>query len=159
MSTENSPDFNEILPKPGSLKSFSLANTAKTPKFDLDRMNQDELLDLHAKIEAKLTGLSLADVNLEKEALIQLKRAKALQEKASTGSDVPMNQQAQVQNSIRNILEGLASLQIKLHDSETMKRWKAALIRSVKAQPKDFQVTFFTLLEDEAQVVEQEMVD
>lgn len=145
--------------KPRGLADFSLAKTEKTSKFDLNLMDQAELLDLHAKVEAKLTGLRLSDVNLEKETLLQFHRAKALQEKANTANDVPVNQLAQVQNSIRTILESLGKMQMDLHDSETMKRWKAALVRVVKKQPKAFQDEFFEMVEIEAAAVEQQLAE
>jgi hypothetical protein len=68
-----------------------------------------------------------------------------------------VNQLAQVQNSIRTILESLSKMQTQLHDSESIKRWKAALIRVVKELPKDAQTKFFELLELEAQATEQEL--
>lgn len=150
MSVENAPDA----PK---LASFSLAKTEKTPKFDISGLNQEELLELHAKVEANIVGLRLSDVNLEKEAFLAFQRAKLLQERATTTNDVPVNQLAQVQNSLRNTLDGLAKLQTELHSSETIKRWKAALVRVLKKQPKPFQDEFFEAIEHEATVVEQEM--
>jgi hypothetical protein len=141
----------------GGLADFSLDPSANSSKFDLNTMSQVDLLDLHAKIEAKLTGTRLSDVNLEKETLIQFQKAKALQQKANEAKDVPVNQLAQVQNSIRTILESLSKMQTQLHDSESIKRWKAALIRVVKELPKDAQTKFFELLELEAQATEQEL--
>lgn len=143
---------------PFGLQDFSLDPTENTSsKLDLNQMDQAELLALHSKIENKLTGLKLADVNLEKETLLQFQKAKVLQELANTTKDVPVNQLAQVQNSIRGILESLARMQAELHDSETMKRWKASLIRVIKAQPTEFQKAFFDSLEQEAEMVEREI--
>lgn len=159
MTVENSPDFEQILQNQQGLRKFSLAKTENSSKTDLDSLNQVELLELHAKIESRLTGIRLSEVNLEKETLIQFQRAKALQEKANEAKDVPVNQLAQVQNSIRNILESLGKMQMDLHDSETIKRWKAALIRVVKAQSEEFQKAFFEALDHAAEATEKELME
>lgn len=152
------PDVLPDAPLKSGLKDFSLNPSAKTSKFDIETMSQSELLSLHAKIEGKLTGIRLSDVNLERETLIQLQHAKMLQETAKDAKDVPVNQLAQVQNSLASILTTLARMQVELHSSETIKRWKAAIIRVVKEQPKEFQTAFFELLEHEAEIVEQELL-
>jgi hypothetical protein len=151
------PDSLPEAPKSSGLASFSLEKVENTSKYDLNSMSQADLLALHSKVEGKLKGLRLSEVNLEKETLIQFQKAKALQEKANAASDVPVNQLAQVQNSIRTILESLSKMQMELHSSEEIKRWKAALIRVVKELPKETQTKFFDLLETEAQAVEQEL--
>jgi hypothetical protein len=157
MSVENSPDFTPFVQNQSGLRDFSLSKTENSSKHDISALNQAELLDLHAKVEARITGLRLSEVNLEKETLLQFQRAKTLQEKANDTKDVPVNQLAQVQNSIRTILESLGKMQMELHDSETIKRWKAALVRVVKAQPKEFQAAFFEQLDAAGQEVEQEL--
>lgn len=130
------------------LQDFSLADVETNDKFDLSTMSQGELLALRAKIDGKLTGLSLSEVNLVKETLLQFQTAKSLQADANeSGSDVPMNQRAQVQNSIANILTSLAKVQMELYDSERLKRLQAAVIKTVKKLPKEAQDTFFEALE------------
>lgn len=154
------PDSLPEAPKTRKLHDFSLNPSENTSKHDVSTMTQSELLALHAEVEARITGMRLSEVNLEKETLIQFQRAKALQEDANkTGSDVPMNQRAQVQNSLANLLTTLAKMQMELHDSETIKRWKAALVRVVKELPKEQQAKFFELIELEATTVEQELVE
>ena len=116
--------------------------------MDLETMNQEQLLALRAEIDEKLTGITLIEVNLVQEALIQLKKAKILQLRASIPrSGIPMNQQAQVQNSISKILNDLGKLQIKLFDSEQRKRIQAATIKAVKLLPPEAQEKFFELYE------------
>jgi hypothetical protein len=151
------PDTLPDRPLKSLLEDFSLEKSANSSKIDLDRMSQADLLGLHAKIEAKLVGIRLSDVNLEKETLIQFQLGKALQKKASEANDVPVNQLAQVQNSIRTILDSLAKMQSEIHSSETIKRWKAALIRVVKELPAESQTKFFEMVELEAVAVEKEM--
>lgn len=157
MTSPDHPLSPESAPFSSGLRDFSLEKSENTSKFDLNTMDQSELLDLHSKVEEKLTGIRLSEVNLEKETLLQFQRAKALQIKANGATDVPVNQLAQVQNSIKGILESLSKMQQELHDSESIKRWKAALIRVLRAQPKEFQDAFFELLDQEAEATEQEL--
>lgn len=139
----------------GGLRDFSLEKTKNTSKFDIERMSQEELLLLHSKIEQRITGVKLSDINLEKETLIQFQKAKLLQEKAGESKDVPVNQLAQVQNSIRTILESLAKMQMEIHNSEAIKRLKAAIVKIMKTQSKEVQDAFFDMLENEVGLIEQ----
>jgi hypothetical protein len=139
------------------LGGFSLQNVQKTDKFDLDLMDQAELLALRDKIDGKITGINLSEINLPKEALVQFQRAKRLQEKASEATDIPMNQQAQVQNSLGSVLKDLAKIQMSLYDSEYLKRLKAATVKVVQTLPKEQQDQFFELMEEEALAVDAEM--
>lgn len=141
----------------GGLRDFSLEKTKNTSKFDIERMSQEELLLLHSKIEQRITGVKLSDINLEKETLIQFQKAKLLQEKAGESKDVPVNQLAQVQNSIRTILESLAKMQMEIHNSEAIKRLKAAIVKVMKTQSKEAQDAFFDMLENEVGLIEQSL--
>jgi ParB-like chromosome segregation protein Spo0J len=143
--------------KPG-LRNFSLHPEVVDDEIDLDAMGQDELLVLRARIDSKITGLRLSDVNLPKEALMQLQAAKALQAAASKkDTDIPMNQRAQVQNSISGIIKDLAKLQMQLYDSEYVKRLKSALVKVLKEMSPELQERFYELLEDEDERIEAEM--
>lgn len=123
----------------------------------LQGMTQEQLLILHSKVETKLEGVRLEDVNLVTETLLQLQKAKILQEKAATDRSVPMNQRAQVQNSLSNVISTLAKVQTELHSAESIKRLKAAVIRVVKTLPKDAQDNFFMLMEGEITQIEKDM--
>lgn len=130
------------------LQDFSLQpeeNSGPT----LTSMTMEQMLNLHAQIEQKIGGLNLGEVNLVKEVLLQMHRAKNLQEKASTEVGVPMNQRAQVQNSLGAMLSQLAKVQVQLYSSERIKRIQSAVIKTVKTLPKKQQDIFFELLEQE----------
>lgn len=142
------------------LPDFSLQQPKKEHKQDLESMTQAELLALRDKIDEKLTGIHLKDVNLVQEVLIQLKKAKILQNKAnSPGRDFPINQLAQVQNSIAKILNDLARLQNTLFDSEQRKRLQQATIKTVRAMPQEMQDKFFELYEPVLEEAEKRMGD
>lgn len=130
------------------LKDFSLQQK-DNEAFNLDALTQEQLLELHAKVEKHLGGLALTEVNLVKETLLQMHRAKVLQEAASKDGGAPLNQRAQVQNSLSNTITQLAKMQVALYNSERVKRIQSATIRVVKTLPKAAQEQFFDLLERE----------
>jgi len=123
----------------------------------LQGMTQEQLLILHTKVTTKLEGITLENVNLVTETLLQLQKAKLLQEKASLSREVPMNQRAQVQNSLSNIISTLAKIQSDLHTSESAKRLKSAVVRVVKTLPKEAQDHFFTLMQGEVDRINEEL--
>lgn len=124
-------------------------------KIDLDTLDEAGLLALRADIDSRLPIKSLDDVNLVEESLRQLQMAKALQAKANEkDSGTPMNQRAQVQNSISNIITTLAKVQMELHTSERIKRIQSAVVKVVKQLPKASQDRFFELLEGELKQAE-----
>ena len=139
------------------LKDYSLNTPEEDENLEIDGMSQAELLALHTKIEAKLEGIDFASVNLVRETMIQFQKAKVLQESAADKrSGVPVNQRAQVQNSIAAILTNLTKMQNALYSSESHKRIQAAVIKIVRTLPKEQQDHFFLLLENELNMAQQE---
>lgn len=131
-----------------ALADFSL-QPQDNGKIKVKGMTREQLLDLHAKVENELGGLGLMEVNLVKETLLQIHRAKLLQETASQAKDAPLNQKAQVQNSLGSMLTQLAKVQIDLFNSERIKRIQGAVVKVVKTLPKPQQDQFFEMLQDE----------
>lgn len=119
----------------------------------LKGMSQHDLLALRDKIDTKLTGITLADVDLIEELLFQLKKAKELQTEVKGDNTVAANQRAQIQNSIGTVLERLTKYQIDLYDSERNKRMEGALIRVLKTLPAEAQEAFFAAYGTELQNV------
>jgi hypothetical protein len=136
------------LKAPDGLRDFSL-HEEPVEEFPLEGLSEEKLLELHSKVESRLGGLALTEVNLVKETLLQIKRAKVLQELATSEKGTPMNQRAQVQNSLAGLLTQLSKIQIELYSSERIKRIQNAVIRVVKTLPDPQQVAFFDMLEIE----------
>lgn len=132
-----------------ALQDFSLQPADNKGGIDIDALTKPQLLDLHAKIEQKLGGLELGSINLVKETLLQVHRAKALQEQASTAADAPLNQRAQVQNSLGTLIKDLIKMQTSLFNSERIKRIQGAVIKIVKTLPAKQQDAFFDMLSQE----------
>ncbi len=139
------------------LTDYSLEVPQKVEKFDISAFDQRELLALRAKVDSKLQGLSLDEVNLVKETLLQFQAAKVLQaDAADEDSGTPMNQRAQVQNSIANILSTLGKIQMELYDSEKLKRLTAATVKAVKLLSPEAQKAFFEAFQADLEQVEAE---
>lgn len=131
------------------LQDYNLQPDEAAPAPGIDTMTREQLLELHTKIEQKIGGLALTEINLVKETLLQIHRAKALQEAASNAKDAPLNQKAQVQNSLGTMIKDLIKVQVALFNSERIKRIQGAVIKVVKTLPKPQQDRFFELLEEE----------
>lgn len=118
--------------------------------IDIEELNEDDLLSLRDKIDDKLGGVGLNDVNIANEMVLQMKKARLLQDEVSEDEGVPANQRAQVQNSLASIISTLAKLQNVTYTSERLKRIEAVLIRTMKKQPADVQDAFFLAYDAEA---------
>lgn len=140
------------------LADHSLQEGLQEPEIDLDTMTEGELISLRSEIESRIKIKALQDVNLVQEALFQLAQARELQALANKkGGDVPVNQRAQVQNSLKNIISELAGMQMRLYDSEFVKRLESATVKVVKTLPKEQQDKFFELLDTEMTVTQMDM--
>lgn len=140
-----------------SLADFNLRTPEKVkPKKlvtpHLAGLGQAELLSLRDQIDDLLTETHLKEVNLSKELLLQLKKAKILQKNTEDDEDVPANQRAQVQNSLGTILLNLAKHQQVTYSSERFKRLETATIKCVKTLPKAQQESFFETYLSEAEI-------
>ncbi len=106
----------------------------------------EELLRQRAAIDALLPAVKLADLDLEKEVVIQYQQAKALLQSVMS-SDAPANQKAQVANSCASVLDQLIKMQARLYSAERVKAIEAALIKTLKCLPKETQEAFFVQYE------------
>jgi enoyl reductase-like protein len=143
---------------PEDLPTYGLHKDKASASLSVESMDQAQLLALHSQIEGRLEGIRLKDVNLVREALIQLQKAKALQAEANQKeSGTPVNQRAQVQNSLANILQSLARIQDSLHNSESIKRLKAALVKALKTLPTEQQEAMFAAMGTEIDLIKAEI--
>jgi hypothetical protein len=147
MSSEEAPteaeNNEETAQKPRGLKRFSLKTVGDHEEIDLDSLEIGELLDLRSKIDAKLPPLTIKDLNLEEELMLQFIRAKDLQSNIAKASDIPTNQKAQVANSVRATLSEIVKMQSELYSAEQFKRMEACLAKVLKTLPTEAQNAFF----------------
>lgn len=127
--------------------------TAKLPDYNrrnrsaLEGRTVEELLAMRAEIDEELGDLTLKSVSIEKELVIQLLAAQALQKDTLSDENTPANQKAQVLNAAGAALANLAKLQTEIYDSERLKKIEAILIECVQELPMDTQEQFFQMYE------------
>lgn len=122
----------------------ALASQRQAAPTNLDLMNTEELLALRAEVERRLPALSLSDMDLEKELVIQFLKVKGVQETVlSPGSGTPANQMAQVSNTVAQTLQNLVSMQAKFHTAERLKEIESRLIKTLNKMPDEYTQEFF----------------
>jgi hypothetical protein len=83
-----------------------------------------------------VTATTLSELNLEDELLTQYKTARSLLELVKSDNQTPLNQKAQVMNTITTLLSNILRMQENLHNVERMKIIENVLIDTLKEHPK-----------------------
>jgi uncharacterized protein (UPF0147 family) len=122
--------------------------TPRSRGFDLDDMTTEDLIRLHASIEAKLPPAELGSMNLERELVMQYRRILALQEDVLTDDEVPANQRAQVSNAVAATLQQLVKMQSEFHTAERFKMIESRLIKALENVPAHYLEDFFAWYEE-----------
>ena len=109
--------------------------------LNLRLLTVPELMRLHDKVIAALPPTALSEMNLEKELLLQYHSVKALKNEVMDGNSaeagaIPMNQRAQVANTVATALKALIDLQDKVYATERFKFVESLLIRSLTKLPE-----------------------
>lgn len=114
---------------------------------DLRHFSIGDLLTLRDKIDSALPATSLAQMNLETEAVFLYLRAKHLQSETEKMKDVAPNQKAQVLNSCTQVLRELTAVQKEVYSSERFKAIEAVLVKTMNKWEKADAEEFFNLLQ------------
>jgi hypothetical protein len=117
-------------------------------QVDLSCLPLDELLILRDRIDELMPARTLAEMDLEKELVIQYQAVKALNTRVSAAEDVPVNQLAQVANSISSVLDRLGKMQATMYSHERFKQIELALVRLLKTRPTEEVEAFFREYEE-----------
>lgn len=116
------------------------------PRFAWESFSPEQLIscreEIHVALEAKGVPMSLKDVNLERELLLQFYALKNLQKDVLDDVETPRNQQAQVANATGAVLSKVADLQVSVYDSERFKAIENALIRALRLLPEEAAAQF-----------------
>ena len=116
---------------------------------ELGEYTPAELHRLKARIEALLPAPQ--DLDLQAELIAQFQAAKALFAQAQQSTDTPINQLAQVSNSIAALLKQLSDQQIKMQTAERFGAMENALMDLLKEADEEdrnlFLEAFATRLE------------
>jgi hypothetical protein len=124
-------------------------NQGHRPKLDQPRKKRDSgmlldwaslpvetLLQYRDEITAHLPALALKDIDLESELLAQFHSLRVLQTQVLNDDAVPLNQRAQLANSVGATLDRLIDAQEKVFTQERMKSIENLLIRHIKLLPE-----------------------
>jgi hypothetical protein len=101
-----------------------------------------DLVKYHDEIRALLPPLTLKEIDLEGELLMQFHATRSVQNEVFQDDEVPVNQRAQIANTVGTTLNRLAELQTSIYTSERFKRIENLLVRTLKALPEDQALKF-----------------
>jgi predicted O-linked N-acetylglucosamine transferase (SPINDLY family) len=107
-------------------------------KFDTLANKPKQVHAQHRFIDpSPVTATNLADLDLEQELLQQYKNAKLLLAEAiyDNSGETPLNQKAQVVNSITTILKQMADIKTQLYNAERLKHLETILVDTLKGFP------------------------
>lgn len=131
-----SPDKSPLIPR----VPFSPTVQRQAEELEEKLLELDEMDDLEDTQPGKENLLS---IDMLAETIQLYRRAKKLMLKAMrVGSEAPVNQQAQVVNSLGALVKQLGSLQMRLYDSERLKKLETALIEMLADLPEEQQNSF-----------------
>lgn len=107
-----------------------------------DGMPVHELIKHRDDIDRRLPPLSLSELNLEEQMLLQYHSTRSLQSDVIAEESIPVNQRAQVANSVAASLAKLTELQETLYTTERLKAIERILIRSLRKLPEEVAEAF-----------------
>ena len=131
-------------------KGVNSPKGAKKAPFNWKSLPVSDLIRYYDEIREVLPPLSLDKMNLEEELLLQFHTMRALQNEVLNDTDFPLNQRAQVANSVASALGKLTERQSEVHTQERHKAIEALLIRHLNKLPEDVAEAF---LKDYAKVL------
>ncbi|MBT2326754.1 hypothetical protein J7E62_31055 [Variovorax paradoxus] len=135
------------LPPASAGGSSRTAAPTHSLQVNLVGMPVEELLELRSQIDEKLPVKDLADVDLNRELVLQMLQTQRLQSDVLKDENTPANQRAQVANAVAAIIAQLARVQSEVYTSERMKRIEGYLIESLQQLPPVAQSKFLELYE------------
>lgn len=135
-------------PSSGGGSSKSSTKPTHHLQVDLRGMPLDELLRLRGEIDKVLPVSNLADIDLNRELVLQMLATQRLQADVLDDDETPANQRAQVANSVQAALAGLVKLQSEVYTSERLKKIEQRLIEVMHTQPMELQVAFMGAYEE-----------
>lgn len=97
----------------------------------------EDLLRWYDEIQLHLPPLKLSEMNLEKELLLQFHTVRALQTAVMDDNEIPVNQRAQVANTVASSMKQLADLQEMVYRTERHKNIESLLIKHLSKLPEE----------------------
>ena len=113
----------------------------------------EELIKFRDEITNHLPPLSLKDIDMEQELLLQFRALRALQNDVISDEETPVNQKAQIGNSVSSVLAKMGEMQQTLYDSERLKRIEKILVSVLDTLPQETKEAFLAAYEAELEKV------
>lgn len=135
-----------------AIKDYSLKPTAAAAKgFNakalVTDLSEEDLLKLRHEVDKKLQ-IDPRMLNMADELGLQYRSGMALLASIQDDAEVPANQRAQVFNSVGAMLEKIVKQQKVVYDAERLKRFEAAMLKTLQSLPEEQQKLFFNLYGD-----------
>jgi len=134
MATFAAPAGGKLATKP-SLDAGT--GTERKAPYNWSLLTVAELVRFRDEINRTLPPTELSKLNLEEETLLQFHTLRELQATVMDEKEVPVNQRAQVANSVGAVLKNLGDQQITLYSSERFKDVENLLIRTLTKLEED----------------------
>lgn len=110
--------------------------------FNWRTLPVEQLLIYRDEITQCLPATSLSELNLEQELLLQFHSIRALQTNVLDDDALPLNQRAQVANSVASTLNKLVEMQSAVYSAERFKGVENAMIRTLNKLPENLAKEF-----------------
>lgn len=136
--------FDEGKSKKIGRKGEEAPHPPRSAPFNWKSLPMEDLIRFRDEITTCLPALTLIDIDMEQELLLQYHSMRALQNEVLADTEVPRNQQAQIANACSAVLAKIAELQETLYDSERLKRIEKVLIASLDELPTEVKEKFLT---------------
>ena len=134
-----------------ALKNHKLSSNPEDPLNDIlnrvEALSEESMLRVRNMIDQHLKT-NIADLNLAEELALQYRQGKRLLTDAQSSKDSPLNQQAQVFNTVQAQLEKIIKLQQAVYSQERLKRYEVAFMKCSELLPLDARKRFFDLYQD-----------
>ena len=131
---------------------FKSSGAVKAPthslQINLTGLDADQLLELRARVDSLLPVRSLKDLDLAQELVLQVQALQALQSRVMNDLETPVNQVAQVANSLSAALSNLIKVQESTYDSERIKRLESVMIETLSTLSASAQAKFLKAYEE-----------
>lgn len=108
----------------------------KRPASNWKSVPTEVLIQWMNEIREVLPPTKLSEMNLEEEMLLQFHTIQTLQSGILNDDSIPVNQRAQVANSVAATLNKLVDLQLAVYSSERFKSIETILIRALLKLPE-----------------------
>lgn len=99
----------------------------------LEALSDAQLMNLRHHLD-NLLGIEINNLNLSEELGLVYRQGKDLLKTIQADDRVPANQKAQVYNSVAAQIDKLSKMRDKVFSQERLKRFEAALIKTIECQ-------------------------